>query len=93
MSVQHGSSGGPPPGEAPRWLDDKKNIDKIWYALCAVCALLVAADFLYHKHAHFPVEEFPGFHAAFGFAFFTLVVLSGAPLRRLLMRDEDYYDQ
>jgi len=87
------SEHGPPPGEKPRWLDDPRNVTKIWYALCAFCALLVVADFLYHKHAHFKVEEFPGFHAAYGFAFFTFVVLSGKPLRRLLMRDEDYYDQ
>ncbi len=43
------------------WLDDPRNIKKVVYALYAVCALLLAADFFYEKHAHFEFEKWFGF--------------------------------
>ena len=77
------------------WLDDPRNIKKVVHALYAVCALLLVADFFYEKHAHFPIkfEEWFGFYGWFGFIAFVSLVLMAGVLRKLLKREEDYYDQ
>lgn len=88
------SAHGPPPGEAPGWFEKRRNINIIFYLLCLICAALVAVDVahLYHKHAHFSFEEFPAFHAGFGFLAYVGLVLTSTQLRKLLKRSEDYYD-
>lgn len=80
-----------PTNEPKRWLDNKKNIDLMFYALCVTCVLLVLADLGYHKHGHFDFEQLPGFHFFYGFGVFAFVVFVGTNLRKVLMRDEDYY--
>ncbi len=82
---------GLPAGEAPRWFDHKRNVAKLIYALYAVCALVVLLDLACTKHGHYGFENIIGFHAAFGFVSFVGLVISATWLRRLLMRDEDYY--
>ena len=79
--------------EKKRWLDNPRNVSGIVYGLAIVCAALVVADLFYHKHTHFGWEGWFGFFGFFGFISFFLIVLSGWPLRRLLMRKEDYYDR
>jgi len=74
-------------------LDDPRIVTRIFYGLVLVCALLLAADLFYHKHAHFDWEGLFGFFPVFGFVTFFLVVLAGKRLRKVLMRDEDYYDR
>lgn len=83
-----------PAGETPGFFDKKRNVDLIFYALCAICAALVAVDLVhaYHKHAHFSFEEFPAFHAGFGFLAYVGLVVTATQLRRVLKRREDYYD-
>jgi len=81
-----------PEGEEPRWLDDRRNVDKIFYALVAACIATVLADLAYHKHGHFNFEQWIGFHAGFGFLAYLGLVLTATQLRKLLKRDEDYYD-
>ena len=78
--------------EKRRWLDDSRNVDKIFYGVVVICALSVAADLLYHKHTHYSWEEFIGFHAWYGFVGCVFLVLTAKLMRRILMRDEDYYD-
>ena len=75
------------------WLDDPRNVTLLVRILTGVCLLLVLADLFYPKHGHFGWERLFGFHGFFGFASFFLLVLTGKPLRKLLMRDEDYYDR
>lgn len=81
-------------GQRKYWLDDPKNVDRVVYGLYTLCALLVVPDVLhlYHKHVHFGFENFPGFHAWYGFASCVLLVLSAKLLRVGVKRDEDYYD-
>jgi hypothetical protein len=74
------------------WLDDAKNVRLLLRVLCGIGLLLVIADLLYHKHAHFVAEETFGFYAFFGFFAFVGIVLAGKHLRKILMRPEDYYD-
>lgn len=79
------------PAEKGSWLEQKENIDRMFYGLVATCVGLALADFAYHKHGHFDVEQLPGFHGFYGFAVFCFVVFVGVQLRRVLMRGEDYY--
>ncbi|MBN4083083.1 hypothetical protein JYU08_00190 [bacterium AH-315-B06] len=79
-------------GDRKYWLDRPGSIDKIYWALCALCALLFIADAVYVKHPTFAVEAWFGFFAIFGFVFSVGLVLSAKQLRRILIRKEDYYD-
>ena len=80
-----------------------ENANKIFYALCVIAVLLVLTDLVFtlytrfdgnggHIKGHFGFEDIIGFHAAYGFMAFVLVVLSGTHLRSMLMRPLDYYD-
>ena len=80
-----------PDGEEPRWIDRPANVEKLLRALYAVTALTVVADFGYHKHGHFGFESLPGFHALYGFGSFVFLVLVAVQMRKVVMRDEDYY--
>lgn len=82
----------PPPDQRKFWLDDPRNVDKVWYALLAICAVLFVADAFYHKHVHFGVESWFGFYGIYGFVACVFLVLAARGLRRLLMRPENYYD-
>jgi hypothetical protein len=75
-----------------RWLDRPSSIRLIIRILIAACVLSVLADFFYHKHADYSFQEWIAFDAVFGFAAYVGLVTSAKGLRRLLMRDEDYYD-
>lgn len=75
------------------WLDEARNVDKIVYAVYAVCGLLLVIDPLIHKHGPFAIEHWFGFYGIYGFvACVALVLAAKDVLRRLLMKPEDYYD-
>jgi len=82
--------------ERKYWLDDPSHQNTVFWALFAVCAALVAVDvwmyFFHPRHVHFVWEGIPGFYAAFGFVAFWCIVIAGKHLRKILKRDEDYYD-
>ena len=81
------------PGEKTYWLDDRKNVDKIWYTLIGICALTVICDFFYHKHVEYAVEDLiPGMYGWYGLGGCIFLVLSAKILRKIVMRDETYYD-
>lgn len=75
------------------WIDNPKNVDKIVYALYAVCALLVVIDFWVPKHGPFAVEHWFGFYAFYGFIACVGLVIAAKGLRVILMKSEDYYDE
>jgi len=70
----------------------KKFINFVVYSLYALCAGLLLFDVFHHKHGHFGFEEWFGFYAFYGFIACIAIVLSAIQLRKILMRDEDYYD-
>ena len=82
-----------PHGERKYWLDDRRNVDKVWYALVAICAALFVADAFYHKHVHFSMEGWFGSYGLYGFVSAFFLVQAARVLRRLLKRPEDYYDK
>ena len=86
------------PGGKRYWLDSKRNVAKVFYALIGIDVLWLAADFLYKKKAEF--EAFGGwadggigFYPVYGFVGAFLLVLAAKQMRRVLMRPEDYYDR
>lgn len=80
-------------GEKEYWLDKKANVDLIWKLVVATCALLFAADFFYHKHVYFDFEHWYGFYGVYGFFGCVALVLAAKQMRKVLKRDEDYYDR
>lgn len=81
-----------PPHERT-WIDEPKNVDRIVWALYAVCALLILIDPLIHKHGPFAIEHLWGFYAIYGFIGCVGLVLAAKLMRVVLMRSEDYYDK
>ena len=75
------------------WLDDIRNAHKIFWALVIVCAALFVSDAFFPRHSAFFFEEWFGFFGLFGFFFSFLLVLTSKQLRKILKRDEDYYDR
>lgn len=83
----------PKPDVKKYWLDEKKNVDKVWYGVIAICALTVICDFFYHKHVEYAVEDLiPGMYGWYGFMASVFLVLVAQILRKIVMRSEDYYD-
>lgn len=75
------------------WLDRKENVSKVYYVLCGVCVALFLGDALYHKHVHFDIEGWFGFYALYGGLGAWLLVETAKQMRKLLKRDEDYYER
>lgn len=74
------------------WLDSKKNVDKVFYGLCVLCALSAATDMLIHRHVIFEIETVFAFYGVYGFVACVGLVVAAKELRKLLKREEDYYD-
>ena len=73
---------------------DGPQFGRLFYAaVCVICGSLMLADLFYDKHVQFAWEKLIGFHGIYGFVGSVLLVLAAKPLRRVLMRDEDYYDR
>lgn len=77
----------------PRWLDEPRNVTRIVYGLAVLCALALIADFFYTKNPKFDIERVPGFYALYGFGVSAALVLTAKQMRRVLRRDEDYYER
>lgn len=75
------------------WLDEPANVEKLLKVLYVLCAGLIVADFLYHKHGHFDFEDWPLFNAVYGFVSFVFIVFAAVGLRKLIARPEDYYEE
>jgi len=73
------------------WVDNPASVNKLVYGLYALCAVLFALDFFYHKHVYLVVEEFPGFYGIYGFFMCAALVICAKIMRIFLKRDEDYY--
>lgn len=73
------------------WVDTRRGVQKLILGLMALCAVLFALDFVWHRHVKVPGEELYGFHAIAGFLSFTVIVLGARLLRVFIRRDEDFY--
>jgi len=74
--------------------DNPRNVKILLGCFYTALGVLLAAEFLVHKHTHFPWEDWPGFYATFGFVACVVLVLAAKYiLRPLVKRREDYYDR
>ena len=60
--------------------------------LVLVCIGLTLADLAYHKHGHYPEEEWFGFFPAFGFLACVALALAARALALATRRRGDYYE-
>lgn len=74
------------------WLDDSRNVDKIFWGLFWLCMALILPDFFYHRHVSFSWEVWLGFYGFYGFLACFGLVLVAKQVRKILKRREDYYD-
>lgn len=81
------------PTEKPHFFDSPKNLKNFLRGFYIICAILLAIDFIYHRHAVHPWEDFWGFYALFGFVACVLLVEIAKLMRAVLMRAPDYYEQ
>lgn len=79
--------------ELPHWLERKRNIDRIVYALWAIAIALLLIDPLIHKHGKFAIEHLYGFYGIYSALACVVAVLVARVLRGLVKRPEDYYDR
>ncbi|MEL7486665.1 MAG: hypothetical protein AAGJ87_05540 [Pseudomonadota bacterium] len=81
--------------DKPGWADDKgfQRAFVIGLAIAAILAALAGFVPAFQKdHPHFALEGVPVFFAVYGFAAFIFIVLVGQHLRKLVGREERYYD-
>lgn len=75
-----------------------KVIKTIINSLYGLCGLLIFIDLFatfdigLHRHMVHPFEKIPAFYAIYGFVGCVVLVLVATELRKVLMRDEDYYN-
>jgi hypothetical protein len=74
------------------WLDEPRNVKRLWRGFLVVLALTVAAELVVHLHPHFAVDSIFGFHAWFGFAACAAMIVVAKALALLLKRPDSYYD-
>jgi len=72
--------------------DNPRNVNRLLTVFYALCGVLVALDFVIHRHTQTALEQLPAFYALYGFVACVLLVLIAKQMRRLVMRKEDYYD-
>ena len=83
--------------------DNPRNVRLVLRILYVVCAVVFLLDIVNLgmrwldagelRHAEHPWEHLPGFHAIYGFVACVALVLIAKELRKILMRDEDFYDR
>jgi len=94
---QHGHHGRHEVKEPIGWMDKPETVKRLFTIFYAICAALLAAEFLLigaeNAHPH-PLEERMRFfvYPVYGFISFWFLVLVARPMRSLLIRSEDYYE-
>jgi uncharacterized membrane protein YhdT len=74
------------------WLDQPRNVKRLWRGFLVVLALTVLAQWLVPMHPHFAIESLFGFNAWFGFAACAAMIVVAKLLALLLKRPDTYYD-
>lgn len=73
------------------WLDEPRNVKKLWHGFLAVLALTVLVELAVALHPHFEVESLFAFHAWFGFVACAAMIVVAKGLALLLKRPDTYY--
>jgi hypothetical protein len=72
--------------------DNPRNVKVLIYSLYVVCAVLVGLDFVIHRHSEYAVEAWYGFYGFYGFVACVFLVLAAKEMRKIVKREETYYD-
>ncbi|MGQ8366837.1 hypothetical protein [Glaciecola sp. 1036] len=80
-----------PNAEKIPFFDNPKNISIMLISFYVICGLLVILDFVVHRHIYVSFEEIPAFYAIYGFIACVVLVVIAKEMRKLVMRDENYY--
>jgi len=75
------------------WLDDSRNVRRLYHGLWAIGIGLALLDLVVHRHAEAGFDGLFGFYGVYGFVACVSLVLAAKVLRKLVMRPEDYYDR
>ena len=78
--------------QTDHWLARPGTIRKLWFALTALLALLLAAEAALGHEGHYGLDGSFGFAAWFGFASCVVLVLGAKALAIFLKRPDTYYD-
>lgn len=76
-------------------MDKPGTVKLLFRIFYVIAALLIVAELVLGKeteHPH-PYEWPPFFYGVYGFISFWFLVLVAKPMRGLLIRSEDYYDE
>lgn len=85
------------PGSKRHIWDDPKNVQILLWVFSAACAVLLLIDAFIHRHLSFEhgelvYEGWFGFYPFYGFVACVVLVLVAKQMRKVVMKDEDYYD-
>ncbi|MCB0057592.1 MAG: hypothetical protein H6876_08270 [Hyphomicrobiaceae bacterium] len=89
MAQHHGA----PDDGKTHMFDKPQNVARVRYALYALCGISILAEVFVHRHVDHPWEALPLFYCLYGFAACVILVLIAKEMRKVLMRDEEYYDE
>ena len=77
----------------PHWLDEPRNVKRLWRGFIVVLALTVVAQLVVPIPPHFTVESLFGFNAWFGFLACVAMIVAAKALAVLLKRPDTYYGE
>lgn len=83
----------PPQTEQKHVWDSSRNVNILLGVLVVACVVVAAADLFYVKKIHFELENIFAAYGIYGFVCFVFIVFAGKLLRKVVMRDQGYYDQ
>ncbi len=78
--------------EKKYWLDDPRNVDKVFWGLCWICTGTILLGVVDYKSFHHSWEAWTGFFGVYGFVSCVGLVWLAKQLRKLVKRNENYYD-
>lgn len=73
------------------WLDEPRNVKRLWRGFLAFLAATVAAGFFLTLHPHFDVDALPAFYAVYGFLACAAMIIVAKGIGMLLKRPDTYY--
>ena len=76
----------------PDFFDQPSNIKWMLRIFYGFCVILVITNLLIHGHSQHDWEQLPAFYALFGLVVCIVLAMLAKLLRKLIMRNDDYYD-
>ncbi|MCW8109520.1 hypothetical protein OPS25_13500 [Alteromonas ponticola] len=73
------------------FFDKPENVRLILRVFYFLCVVLFILDFFVHRHIYVYFESVPTFYALYGFVACVVLVLIAKLMRKVLMRNEDYF--